>query len=94
MTSAKFLGFLTPSPLVSILDQSIVLKSRNLPYCIRIWRTASLPLSADVICEWPQRNFYSYAGKKILGKILYAPYAILTRGPRKAEKNDDTGKKK
>ena len=30
MTSAKFSGFLTP-PLVSILDQSIVLKSRNLP---------------------------------------------------------------
>ena len=54
MTSAKISGFLTPSlPLVSILDQSIVLKSRNLPYCVRIWVTPSLPLSADVICECP-----------------------------------------
>ena len=53
MTSAKFSGFLTPSALVSILDQSIVLKSRNLPYCVRIWATPSLPLSSDVICEWP-----------------------------------------
>ena len=52
-TSAEFLGFLTPSPLVSILDQSIVLESRNLPLCIRFWETPSLPLSADVIYEWP-----------------------------------------
>ena len=28
-----------PSPLVSILGQYIVLKSRNLPYCISIWVT-------------------------------------------------------
>ena len=54
MTSAEFSGFWTHSPpLVSILGQSIVLISRNLPYCIRIWVTPSLPLSADVICERP-----------------------------------------
>ena len=29
MTSAKFSGFLTPSPVVSVYDQSIVLKSRE-----------------------------------------------------------------
>ena len=51
MTSANFSGFLTP--LVSILDQSAVLKSCNLPYYIRIWATPSLPLSSDLICEWP-----------------------------------------
>ena len=55
MMSAKYLGLLTPSPLVSIFGQSIILKSRNLPYCVRIWVPPSLPLSADVICEWPQR---------------------------------------
>ena len=51
----KIAGIFDPlPPLVSILDQSIVLKSRNLPYCVRIWATPSLPLSSDVICEWPQ----------------------------------------
>ena len=50
----KIFGIFDPlPPLVSILDQSIVLKSRNLPYCVRIWATPSLPLSSDVICEWP-----------------------------------------
>ena len=34
-------------------QHSIVLKSRNLPYCVRFWVTPSLPLSADIICEWP-----------------------------------------
>ena len=52
MTSANFLGFWTPSPLVSILDQSIVLKSRNLPYYVRFWITPPSP-SADFICESP-----------------------------------------
>ena len=57
MMSAKFWDFLPPPALVSILNQSIELKSRNLPYCVRIWVTPSLPLSADVICEWPQSQF-------------------------------------
>ena len=45
--------FLPPFPLVSLFDQPIVLKSRNLPNCVRILATPSLPLSSDVICEWP-----------------------------------------
>ena len=52
MTSAKFLGFLTPSPPCQHFGHT-VLKSRNLAYCVRIWATPSLPLSSDVICEWP-----------------------------------------
>ena len=44
MTSAKFSGFLTPSPLVRNLDCSIVLNPRNLPYYIFFWGTPS-PLS-------------------------------------------------
>ena len=36
--------------LLNILDQSAVLKSRNLPSYIRIWATS---LSSNIICEWP-----------------------------------------
>ena len=43
MTSAKILGFLTPPPLVCILDQFIVLNSRNLPYYICFWGTPLPP---------------------------------------------------
>ena len=48
MSPAKFLRFLIPYPRVRNLGQSIVLKSRNLPYCFRMWA----PPSGDVICEW------------------------------------------
>ena len=42
MMSAKFLGFLTPSPLVCILDQFIVPNPRTLPYYICFWGTPLL----------------------------------------------------
>ena len=51
-TSAKFLGFWTPSPLVRNQGWSTVVNSRNLPYCIRIlvkFFDPPLPLSANVI---------------------------------------------
>ena len=51
MTSAKFVGFLTPSPLVSILGQSIVLKITQPPLLRQNLGTSPLPLTADVICE-------------------------------------------
>ena len=55
MTSAKFSGFWTPSPpLVSMLGQSIVLKSRNLAYCIRIWATPSPPSHLTPFVNGPQ----------------------------------------
>ena len=56
MTSAKFSGFLTPSPLVCILDQFIVLNSCNLPYYICFWSTPSPPSAADIICTCPLRE--------------------------------------
>ena len=50
MTSAKFSGFLTPSPLVRIFTIEI---TQPPPPTVRICVPPSLPLSADVICEWP-----------------------------------------
>ena len=48
MTSAKFLGFWTPSP-----PCQYQIHATSLPL-FRYWPTSSLPLSTNVICEWPQ----------------------------------------
>ena len=37
MTSEKFSGFQTPSPLVCILARLILLNPRNLPYYVCVW---------------------------------------------------------
>ena len=54
-TSAKFLGFWTPSPLVRILARSIRVNPRNLPYYVCFWANPPSPLSADVLYEWSPR---------------------------------------
>ena len=51
-TSAKFLGFWTPSPLVRILARSIRVNPRNLPYYVCFWANPPPPLGADVLYEW------------------------------------------
>ena len=53
MTSAKFSGFLTPSPLVCIWVWFTVYNSRNLPYYIWFWVAPLPPPSAVVICTCP-----------------------------------------
>ena len=80
MTSAKFSVFLTPFPPCQHVGSIyILLKSRNLPYCIRIWVTPSLPFSTDVICEWSlirqdaepgSRSCYSKELKRLSGPSL------------------------
>ena len=43
-----------------------MLKSLNLLYCISIWVTPSLPLSADVIFEWPLVSIAAAAATQTL----------------------------
>ena len=54
-TSAKFSRFWTPSPLVRILSIEI---TQPPPPIVRNRPPPSLPLTADVICEWPLRQVW------------------------------------
>ena len=58
----NFRDFLPPSPLVCILDQFIVLNSRNLPYNICFWGTPLPPPTADIICTCPLTHTFVFLG--------------------------------
>ena len=58
MTSAKFLGYWTPSSLVRIWDWSTVLNSRNLPYYIFFWANPPPPSVRTSYMDAPWGAFH------------------------------------
>ena len=72
MTSAKYLGFLTPSPPLSVPNP------RNLPsFGQNLANPSPSPHYADVICKWPPVN--SFVNNPIfLPKFQFSFYTLFT----------------
>ena len=68
----NFHDFWPPPPIVCILDQFIVLNSRNHPYYICFWGTPFPPPTADVICTCPLTGWFSRSRTWFVLTMIFA----------------------